>query len=52
MVGAKDTGILVQGYNKQNFKKGDKVVIMENLGDKYKVCLLYTSDAADDSTEV
>lgn len=37
MVGAKDTGILVQGYNKQNFKKGDKVVIMENLGDKYKV---------------
>ena len=37
MVGAKDTGILVQGYYKQNFKKGDKVVIMENLGDKYKV---------------
>lgn len=37
MVGAKDTGILVQGYSKTNFKKGDKVVIMENLGDKYKV---------------
>lgn len=37
MVGAKDTGILVQGYSKKDFKKGDKVVIMENLGDKYKV---------------
>lgn len=37
MMGAKDTGILVQGYSKKDFKKGDKVVIMENLGDKYKV---------------
>lgn len=37
MMGAKDTGILVQGFSNKNFKKGDKVVIMENLGDKYKV---------------